>query len=101
MSLLVTIFVLVFLTELIPWLGKSVLLEICCSLYLKIFHPSQAARQRQLETNILNTKAELLKTNLDKLCGVVCRRLSIDSATQDSEIASVKSGCSIRFNSVL
>ena len=33
MSLLVTIFLLVFMTELISWIGKSVLLELVCSFH--------------------------------------------------------------------
>ncbi|KAF9018463.1 hypothetical protein BDZ89DRAFT_1103612 [Hymenopellis radicata] len=107
MSLIVTIFVLVFVTELISWIGKSVLLEICYLLYLKIFYPSQAARQRQLKTDTLNTKAELLRTSAqDQFARWAKLRRSVDKGLADleklnSEIASVKSSFSIRFNCVL
>lgn len=83
MTLMATLFVLVFVTELISWIGKSVLLEFvritlawCCliqaypclrvqvfALYLRIFYSSTAARQRKLKSEILLNKKELLQTS--------------------------------------
>ena len=87
MSLIIAIFALVFLTELISWVGQSVLLEFvrgtCPScwcrvwptpprswrqpqayaLYLRIFHSAKVSQQKKLKSDILVTKKELLQTS--------------------------------------
>ncbi|KIK69161.1 hypothetical protein GYMLUDRAFT_255734 [Collybiopsis luxurians FD-317 M1] len=105
MSLVLTIFGLVFLAELISWVGKSVLIEWFYALYLRIFYPTLAERQRKLKTDILNTKAELLKTSAqDQFAKWAKLRRSVDKGLADleklnSEMAAIKTSFSVRFSS--
>ncbi|KIY66440.1 hypothetical protein CYLTODRAFT_398704 [Cylindrobasidium torrendii FP15055 ss-10] len=107
MSLIILIFALVFTTELISWVGKTVLLEIFYSLYLRIFYPQNAAKQRELKTEILNNKAELLKTSAqDQFAKWAKLRRTVDKGLSDleklnSEISTVKSAFSMKFNTAL
>lgn len=109
MSLILTIFALVFFTQLISWIGQSVLLELvriqvplcilmsngltllgrtpqAYVLYLRIFHSSMAAKQRELKTEILNRKTELMKTSAqDQFAKWAKLRRSVDKGLADLE----------------
>ena len=107
MSLLITIFLLVFVTQLIAWIGKSVLLDIVCrrynflwqfdyiketkkkktyDLYLRITLSPMAMRQRALKSEILSTKSELLKTSAqDQFAKWAKLRRSVDKGLADLE----------------
>lgn len=108
-----TLFVLVFVTELISWIGKSVLLEFvrivlawCCpiqayhflrlqvfALYLRIFYSSTAARQRKLKSEILLNKKELLQTSAqDQFAKWAKLRRSVDKGLADLEKLSKSGG---------
>ncbi|OBZ70595.1 Protein GET1 [Grifola frondosa] len=93
MSLILMIFGLVFVTELISWIGKSVLLELAYALYLRIFYSSTAARQQKLKSEILLNKKELLQTSAqDQLA---------DLEKLNSELSSARTSFSLKFNSML
>ncbi|KAJ4480728.1 WRB/Get1 family [Lentinula lateritia] len=104
MSLIVTIFCLVFFAELISWIGKSVLIGWFYVLYLRIFYPTLAEKQKKLKVDILNTKTELLKTSAqDQFAKWAKLRRSVDKGLADleklnSDISSVKTTFSVKFS---
>ncbi|KAK1226068.1 GET complex subunit get1 [Marasmius sp. AFHP31] len=86
MSIILTVFALVFLGELISWIGQSVLLELAYSLYLRIFYPTLASKQKALKSEILTTKAELMKTSAqDQFAKWAKLRRSVDKGLADLE----------------
>ncbi|KIM83380.1 hypothetical protein PILCRDRAFT_783674 [Piloderma croceum F 1598] len=107
MSLIITIFALVFITELISWIGKSVLLDLAYALHQTIFNASTVSRQRKLKTEILATKKELLQTSAqDQFAKWAKLKRSIDKGIADlekinRELSSNKTTFSFKFNSVL
>ncbi|KDR67475.1 hypothetical protein GALMADRAFT_258049 [Galerina marginata CBS 339.88] len=107
MSLLITIFLLVFIGQLVTWIGKTVLLDITYDTYLRITRSPLATRQRALKTEILSTKAELLKTSAqDQFAKWAKLRRSVDKGLADleklnGEIAGSKSGFAMKFNTLL
>ncbi|EAU90959.1 hypothetical protein CC1G_02346 [Coprinopsis cinerea okayama7 len=107
MSLLLTVFLIVFVTQLISWIGQNVLLEWAYNLYLRLSRNSLAARQRSLKTEILNNKTELLKTSAqDQFAKWAKLRRSVDKGLAEleklnSEIATAKSSFSTKFNAVI
>ncbi|KAF8913921.1 CHD5-like protein-domain-containing protein [Gymnopilus junonius] len=107
MSLLITIFLLVFIGQLVTWIGKAVLLDFTYDAYLRVTRSPLAARQRTLKTDILMTKAELMKTSAqDQFAKWAKLRRSVDKGLAELEklngqIASTKSGFSMKFNTVL
>jgi len=107
MSLLLTIFALVFVTQLVTWIGKSVLLDIVYDVYLRITRSPAAARQRALKNEILTTKSELLKTSAqDQFAKWAKLRRSVDKGLADleklnAEIAASKSSFAMKFNTLL
>ncbi|KAH0589568.1 GET complex subunit get1 [Termitomyces sp. 'cryptogamus'] len=107
MSLIFTIFALVFLTQLISWIGQNVLLESAYSLYLRVFHSSMSAQLRAKRKEVLNTKAELLKTSAqDQFAKWAKLRRSADKGLAEleklnSDVASAKTAFSIKFNSAI
>ncbi|KAJ6521965.1 WRB/Get1 family [Mycena vulgaris] len=107
MSLLFTIFALVFVTQLIAWIGQSVLLELVYMVYLRLFHTATAARQRKLKSEILTLKAELLRTSAqDQFAKWAKLRRNVDKGLADlekinGEISARKSSFSLQFNSAI
>ncbi|KAF9553909.1 hypothetical protein CPC08DRAFT_645010 [Agrocybe pediades] len=107
MSLLLTIFLLVFVGQLITWIGKAVLGDIAYDIYLRVTRSPLAARQRTLKAEILATRAELMKTSAqDQFAKWAKLRRSVDKGLADleklnSQIASTKSGFTMKFNTVL
>ncbi|KIM45620.1 hypothetical protein M413DRAFT_442278 [Hebeloma cylindrosporum] len=107
MSLILTIFFLVFIGQLVTWIGKTVLLDFTYDLYLRVSRSPLAARQRALKSEILTTKSELLKTSAqDQFAKWAKLRRSVDKGLADleklnTEVASSKSGFSMKFNSLL
>src|SRR6266404_984521 len=106
MSLILTIFTLVFVTELISWIGKSVLLHFvrlfgpsglrhssraipynqAWSAYQRIFNRNAVNGQRQLKSEILLKKAELLQTSAQEQFAKWAKlRRSVDKGLADLE----------------
>ncbi|KAJ7272086.1 CHD5-like protein-domain-containing protein [Mycena haematopus] len=107
MALLFTIFILVFLTELIAWIGQSVLLEVVYALYLRVFRSATAIRQRKLKSDLLTLKAELLRTSAqDQFAKWAKLRRNVDKGLAEleklnGEISARKSAFSLRFNTAI
>ncbi|KAF5328669.1 hypothetical protein D9619_011519 [Psilocybe cf. subviscida] len=107
MSPLLTIFLLVFIGQLVTWIGKTVLLDIVYDAYLRLTRSPLAAKQRALKSEILSTKAELMKTSAqDQFAKWAKLRRSVDKGLADleklnSQIASTKSGFGFKFNTLL
>jgi len=107
MSLIIGIFVLVFITELISWIGQTVLLEFVYSIHQRIFNASAVSRQRQLKTEILATKAELLQTSAqDQFAKWAKLRRNVDKGLAEleklnGELVSNKSAFSLKFNTAV
>lgn len=107
MALIIAIFGLVFVTELISWIGKSVLLDLVSvlgffvslaaadvpllpvqfySLYLRVFFSATMAQQKKLKSEILTTKKELLQTSAqDHFAKWAKLRRSVDKGLADLE----------------
>ncbi|EMD33567.1 hypothetical protein CERSUDRAFT_117683 [Gelatoporia subvermispora B] len=107
MSLIATIFVLVFMTELISWIGKSVLLELVYSVYLRLFYSAKMAEQRKLKSEVLVNKKELLQTSAqDQFAKWAKLRRTVDKGLADleklnGELSAMRSGFSLKFNSAV
>ncbi|KIJ18597.1 hypothetical protein PAXINDRAFT_128849 [Paxillus involutus ATCC 200175] len=107
MSLILTIFALVFITELISWIGQSVLLELAWGIYCRVFMGASYTRQRQLKAELLTTKKELMQTSAqDQFAKWAKLRRSVDKGLAEleklnGEIASAKSAFSMKFSSVI
>ncbi|KAI0266746.1 CHD5-like protein-domain-containing protein [Gloeopeniophorella convolvens] len=107
MSLILTIFALVFVTEFVSWVGKSVLLHFAWTAHQNIFNRSAAKRQRELKSEVLSKKAELLQTSAqDQFAKWAKLRRSVDKGLQDleklnSELSSSKASFSLKFNTTL
>jgi len=107
MSLILTIFALVLFTEVVSWIGKSVLLELAWSLYRRIFISAAYVRQRQLKAELLTTKKELLQTSAqDQFAKWAKLRRSVDKGLAEleklnNELSGSKSAFSLKFNSLV
>ncbi|TFK21115.1 hypothetical protein FA15DRAFT_97066 [Coprinopsis marcescibilis] len=107
MSLLLTVFLMAFVTQLISWIGKKVLFEWTYNAYLRLTRNPLATRQRALKTEILNNKSELLKTSAqDQFAKWAKLRRTVDKGLAEleklnSEIAARKSGFSTKFNALI
>ncbi|KAI0779406.1 CHD5-like protein-domain-containing protein [Fomes fomentarius] len=107
MTLMAMLFGLVFVTELISWIGQSVLLEFVYSLYLRIFYGATVSRQRQLKSEILLNKKELLQTSAqDQFAKWAKLRRSVDKGLADleklnSELSTVRTSFSMKFTSAM
>jgi len=107
MSLILTIFVLVFITELISWIGKSVLLDLAYALYQRTLNAPTVSRQQNLKAEILATKKELLQTSAqDQFAKWAKLRRSVDKGLADlekinGELSSNKTAFSLKFKTVL
>ena len=108
MALVATIFFLVFFTELISWIGKSVLLELVSpstvplarsdlatylrvtiqayAAYLRLFYSAKLSQQKKLKNDILTHKKELLQTSAqDQFAKWAKLRRSVDKGLSDLE----------------
>ncbi|KAF7357702.1 Protein GET1 [Mycena venus] len=120
MSLLFMIFALVFVTQLIAWIGQSVLLELVAFQFRythsvfrytpytsAYFTPPRRRGQRKLKSDFLNLKAELLRTSAqDQFAKWAKLRRSVDKGLADleklnGEISARKSAFSLRFNTAI
>ncbi|KAF8134532.1 CHD5-like protein-domain-containing protein [Boletus edulis] len=107
MSLVITIFSLVFLTELVSWIGKTVLLDFAWGLYCRMFMSVQYTRQRQIKAELLVTKKELLQTSAqDQFAKWAKLRRSVDKGLAEleklnGELATTKTAFSAKFSSLV
>ncbi|KAL5632062.1 hypothetical protein ACGC1H_000175 [Rhizoctonia solani] len=107
MSILSTIFILVLLTELVRWIGKSVLLELLYPVYTRVFLKSTVERQRTLRADVLAAKRDLLQTSSqDQFAKWAKLRRRVDRGlaeldTINSTLASARTSFSVKFSTVL
>ncbi|KZP11610.1 hypothetical protein FIBSPDRAFT_756485 [Athelia psychrophila] len=107
MTLIFTIFALVFFTELISWIGKSVLVDLAFVLHQRIFNTSAAAKQRKLKSEILATKKELQQTSAqDQFAKWAKLRRSVDKGLAELEkinggLSASKTAFALKFNSFI
>jgi len=107
MGLLITIFLLVCLAELISWIGKPVLLDLCFSLYTYLLDPKAATQLRTLKRSILEDQKSLAQTSSqDQFAKWAKLRRKVDKGLADldklnAEMASTRSAFALRFNSAL
>ncbi|KZV88365.1 hypothetical protein EXIGLDRAFT_672603 [Exidia glandulosa HHB12029] len=107
MALALAIFLVVFITQVISWIGKSVLQETACNLYLHLVRRETMAKQRQLKADILTLKSELMHTSAQeefakwaKLRRKVDKGLA-DLETLNKELVGVKASFGATFQTVL
>ncbi|KAI6125751.1 CHD5-like protein-domain-containing protein [Pisolithus croceorrhizus] len=107
MSLILTIFALVLLAELVSWIGHSVLLDLAWGVCCRILYSALITRQRELKTELLTTKKELLQTSAqDQFAKWAKLRRSVDKRLAEleklnGELASQKTAFSVKFNSLV
>ncbi|KAG8745824.1 GET complex subunit get1 [Ceratobasidium sp. 428] len=107
MSVLTTIFILVLLTELVRWIGKSVLLELSYPLYTRLFLKPTIERQRTLRADVLAAKRDLLQTSSqDQFAKWAKLRRRVDRGlaeldTINSQLATARTSFSVKFSTIL
>ncbi|KIP11572.1 hypothetical protein PHLGIDRAFT_99361 [Phlebiopsis gigantea 11061_1 CR5-6] len=107
MALVATIFFLVFLTELVSWIGKSVLLELAYAAYLRLFYSAKLSQQKKLKNDVLTHKKEMLQTSAqDQFAKWAKLRRSVDKGLSDleklnGELSSTKSSFSLKFSTII
>jgi len=107
MSLLITLFLLVFITELISWIGKSVLLDITFTLYSYLFPSDSSERLKTLKQSIFVDQRQLAQTSSqDQFAKWAKLRRKVDKGLADLdklnvEVASTKSSFALKFNTAL
>ncbi|KAH9994048.1 CHD5-like protein-domain-containing protein [Russula vinacea] len=107
MSLIVTIFALVLITELVSWIGKSVLQHLAWTAYQRVFNRNAMKRQRELKSELLSKKAELLQTSAqDQFAKWAKLRRSVDKGLADLEklnsgLSASKSSFALKFGTTL
>jgi len=107
MTLALTIFLLVLLSEIITWIGKSVLQELAFSAHQRLFNSKLIKDQRALQKELLETKSQLLRTSAqDEFAKWAKLRRKVDKGLVDleklnSQIASNRTVFSIKFSSFI
>ncbi|KAI9637645.1 protein GET1 [Dioszegia hungarica] len=107
LNLAALILLVVTLTQIVSWVGKSVLQELAFSAYSRVLLSSPASKQRTLRKQVLADKAALSKTSSqDEFAKWAKLRRKLDKGLADLEavntqITSAKSSFSLRFNSLL
>ncbi|GJJ06112.1 hypothetical protein Clacol_000301 [Clathrus columnatus] len=107
MSLIITIFLIALFTQLVNWIGKSVLLNIFYSIHQYIFQRQSVQRHRQLQKEILSTKQELLQTSAqDQFAKWAKLRRKVDKGLEELEksntsLSASKASYSKKFSVVL
>ncbi|THH06954.1 hypothetical protein EW146_g9461 [Bondarzewia mesenterica] len=107
MSLILTIFGLVFISELISWVGHSVLLSFVWAAYERIVHASVVKRQREVKAEVLAKKTELMQTSAqDQFARWAKLRRSVDKGLAEleklnGELSASKASFAVKFNSMV
>lgn len=88
-NLAVLIFLLVLLTQVVAWIGKSVLQEVASAAYTRAFLGNVAKEQRRLRKQVLDDKAELGRTSSqDEFAKWAKLRRKVDKGLADLERSS-------------
>ncbi|KZO99630.1 hypothetical protein CALVIDRAFT_595746 [Calocera viscosa TUFC12733] len=106
-SLALTIFLLVLLTQVISWIGQSVLEEYAFNIYALLLLPTLARRQATLRKEVFADKQDLLRTSAqDEFAKWAKLRRKVDKGLADleklnGELSGAKSAFSLRFKTSL
>ncbi|RSH81694.1 GET complex subunit get1 [Apiotrichum porosum] len=106
-NLAVIIFLVVLLTQVVAWIGKSVLQEAAFSAYSSIFLSKAHRDQSRLRKQVLEDKAELNRTSSqDEFAKWAKLRRKVDKGIADLEktnavLASSRSTFGFRFNTLI
>ncbi|EJT99021.1 hypothetical protein DACRYDRAFT_82924 [Dacryopinax primogenitus] len=106
-SLALTIFLLVLFTQIISWVGQSVLEDCVFALYIRLISPEPSKRQAQLRKEVFADKQDLLRTSAqDEFAKWAKLRRKVDKGLSELEklnaaISSQKSAFSLRFKVIL
>jgi len=106
-SLGLWIFGVVFLTQLVSWIGKSVLQELAFTLYSRLFLTSTYSRQRTLRKQILEDKAELSRTSSqDEFAKWAKLKRKVDKGLADLEkynstLTSARTSFTLQFSTLI
>ncbi|CAD6568448.1 MAG: GET complex subunit get1 [Tremellales sp. Tagirdzhanova-0007] len=106
-NLALLIFSFVFVTQLVSWIGKSVLQELAFSTYSRIFLASSSARQRALRKQVLEDKTELARTSSqDEFAKWAKLKRKLDKGLADLEktngtLTSSRTSFAFRFSTLL
>jgi len=85
-NLAVLIFLIVLLTQVVAWIGKSVLQEAAFSLYSSVFLAKAQRDQKRLRKQVLEDKADLAKTSSqDEFAKWAKLRRKVDKGLADLE----------------
>jgi len=107
MALAVSILILVLLTNVLAWIGHSVLQDTAYALYTRIFVTGLYNEQNQLKSSIVQTRTELNKTSAQEEFAKWAKlRRRLDKALADLEklntrLAASKSAFATKFNWLL
>lgn len=63
LNLPVVVFLIVLLTQLVAWVGKTVLQELAFGVYARLFLGGSEKAQKRLRAQVMHDKAELAKTS--------------------------------------
>ncbi|EIW68469.1 hypothetical protein TREMEDRAFT_44803 [Tremella mesenterica DSM 1558] len=97
----------VFVTQLVNWIGKSVLQDLTFALYSRIFLSGSISQQVNLRRQIISDKAQLNRTSSqDEFSKWAKLRRKVDKGLSDLEIlnksiTSTRSSFNIKFSSLL
>jgi len=104
MDLILTIFLLVFVTQLISWIGQSVLQDLAYAVYQRVISGTKVAEHHRLKTSVLVTKKELLEVSAqDQFAKWARLRRKLDKEAADlekmtTEVATLRTTFSLKFN---
>ncbi|WVQ79714.1 hypothetical protein IAT38_001814 [Cryptococcus sp. DSM 104549] len=107
LNLALLIFLVVLFTQVVSWVGKSVLQDLAFSLYSKIVLSGTAKKQRTLRKQILEDKAELGRTSSQdqfSKWAKIKRRLDKGLAELEktnTSLASSRSSFGLKFNTLI
>ncbi|KAF9449663.1 hypothetical protein P691DRAFT_812069 [Macrolepiota fuliginosa MF-IS2] len=105
--LILVAFLVVLVAQVVSWIGESVLSEFAYSLYLRGTKGSLVRKQKELKTDILKTKQELLQTSAqDQFAKWAKLRRSVDKNLSDleklnSKLSSSKTSFTFAFRAFL
>ncbi|CAK9783905.1 unnamed protein product [Cutaneotrichosporon oleaginosum] len=107
LNLPVVVFLIVLLTQLVAWVGKTALQEFAFGAYTRFFLAGTQSRQKRLRAQVLQDKAELAKTSSqDEFAKWAKLRRKVDKGLADLEttntsLSSARAAFGLRFSSLI
>jgi len=107
MALALVILLVVLFSQVVAWIGASVLSDAACLMYLYAFQRGTMAQQRRLKSDILATKAEMQRTSAQEQFAKWAKlRRKVDKGLEDldklnKQLVTVKASFAAGFRPVL